>query len=458
MLRTAIATVLLATTAAGKPPVLSVPDIAERASSSVALITTTDAGGKVRATGSGVFLSADGLLVTNRHVVEGASGATAKLPTGAYYVVKGFVAVDKRNDLVLLQAEGSGFRPLQLATADTLRLGDTVVAIGSPLAFEGTVSTGIVSGFRSDLSMESAIQTTAPISPGSSGGALLDLHGKVVGITTLQATEGQNLNFAVPAKLVERLIHQPRKLQALADLRERINHGDFLTATPVIWKHTQDGSEWAISRVGDTIYAQMSLSQSMRDLGLHYSCQYEYDPDHDFWVGQCKGLFPVGCKTVPACEIEVFDSLTELTPERLTGLSPKLEDISCDDCSPKLSKGLFNFSLIRATAAPLANPSLTQQLASPTRTSPVTASVVGRIVSETQEATTFSWILTVTSSASLIADAEIQFLNSEGFAMTSANERGLRLQPGTNTFRGTSQLSAAVASKVVRLSAKLVAR
>jgi S1-C subfamily serine protease len=130
-------------------PKLSVPDLADRAAGAVAMISTTDKDGKDLATGSGVFLSSDGLLVTNYHVVYGASRAMVKLPSGAFFFVKGYLAADKKNDLVLLQVDGSGFKTMKLGASTPLRVGQDVVAIGSPLALEGTVSTGIVSGIRS---------------------------------------------------------------------------------------------------------------------------------------------------------------------------------------------------------------------------------------------------------------------------------------------------------------------
>jgi trypsin-like peptidase len=460
---TTLVTVTLLVLATSAPaPQLSVPDLAERTVGSVALIATTDAHGKALATGSGVFLTADGLLVTNHHVVSGASAAIAKLPNGAFYVIKGFLAVDKRNDLVLLQVDGTGFKPVELGASTSLRLGQEVVAIGSPLAFEGTVSTGIVSGFRTDLEVERAIQTTAPISPGSSGGALLDLKGRVVGLTTLQATKGQNLNFAVASELIQRLLSQNRELRQLDDLRERLNLAVFLNGTAQTWTHTLDGSEWSIRRVGNTIYAQMIMPTTWRELGLYHSCEYQYSLDDDAWWGVCKSRVPMSCQYVRTCEIEVFDSLTEMTPQRLSGLSPKLEDISCQDCRLKVSEDLFPFSLVPGSSGSLAYPptrEVLQPASPPAPKLPIAASIDGKITSQTETTTSFSWTLQLTSTTRRIADAEIQFLDARGFVVATAHEKGLQLAAGTpSSFRGTTELSSVVAARVVRLGVKVTAR
>src|SRR5262249_21533499 len=134
---------------------------------------------------------------------------------GAAYQIQGVLAVDPDRDLAFLkvQATGREFRPLHLGSEKQLQTGEHVVAIGSPLAgltqlsTEGTVSDGIVSGIREwpDHHMN-LLQITAPISPGSSGGALVASNGDVVGVTCGGIPLGQNLNFAVPISYVQALL------------------------------------------------------------------------------------------------------------------------------------------------------------------------------------------------------------------------------------------------------------
>jgi S1-C subfamily serine protease len=145
-----------------------------------------------------VFVSADGRVVTNHHVIERAASADVRLPDGSTYNVVGILIDDPVRDLCVLKVAGNNFRRLRLRT-DLPEVGDDVLALGSPLGLEATVSSGIVSSVRREETGVRYIQTTAPISPGSSGGALVDLQGRLLGITTFGYTSGQNLNFAVSA-------------------------------------------------------------------------------------------------------------------------------------------------------------------------------------------------------------------------------------------------------------------
>src|SRR5215831_16875863 len=155
--------------------------------------------------GSGFFVDSHGTLVTNHHVVEEASSALVKTSDGAYYPVEGVLADDAEHDLAVLKVKGRNFALLLLGDSSKVRLGDRVIAIGSPLGLESTVSDGIVSGLREEGDSE-VVQTTAPISPGSSGGVLLNSRGEVIGVTTFFSREGQNLNFAIPSNNIRPLL------------------------------------------------------------------------------------------------------------------------------------------------------------------------------------------------------------------------------------------------------------
>ncbi len=148
-------------------------------------------------------------MVTNFHVIEGATSAVVKFPDGAFYFVEGVLAGDRDRDIAVLKIEASGkeFPFLPLGNSERVVVGEHVVAIGSPLAQEATVSDGIVSGLREEKELgRKVIQITAPISHGSSGGPLLNLRGEVIGITTFGLWPGQNLNFAIPANYMAPLI------------------------------------------------------------------------------------------------------------------------------------------------------------------------------------------------------------------------------------------------------------
>jgi S1-C subfamily serine protease len=196
------------------PPRKDIPTIAKAANGAIVLIITSDKDGKPVAQGTGFLVSTDGRIVTNYHVIKGASSAIVKLPDGAFYDVDGVVAFDKERDLAVIKAHGKNFHVVTLGNSDRVQVGEEIVAIGSPLSLESTVSNGIVSGIRT-IKDEGGkfLQITAPISPGSSGGPLFNMAGEVIGITTLYLKGGENLNFAIPINDAKVLLSADSKLQ-----------------------------------------------------------------------------------------------------------------------------------------------------------------------------------------------------------------------------------------------------
>lgn len=166
-----------------------------------------------RATGSGFAIDRQGHVVTNAHVVEGASNVSLVLSNGRSLDAD-IIGVDSNNDLAVLQVNGdtSGLRALTLGRSSELQVGDPVLAVGSPLGLEGTVTAGIVSAvnrqarFGDSGNRQTAIQTDAAINPGNSGGPLVNAAGQVVGVNTAIATLGTSsrtggnigIGFAIP--------------------------------------------------------------------------------------------------------------------------------------------------------------------------------------------------------------------------------------------------------------------
>jgi hypothetical protein len=128
----------------------------------------------------------------------------AKLWNGSVLVVAGVSAFNEEMDLAILRTSGTELPAVKIASLGTLSVGQEVVSIGNPLGLEGSLGTGVVSGFR-DVGLGRLIQTTVPLSPGSSGGGLFDSNGELVGITTASLAQGQGLNFAVSAEYLDRL-------------------------------------------------------------------------------------------------------------------------------------------------------------------------------------------------------------------------------------------------------------
>lgn len=164
-------------------------------SRSTARIVVHDVAGRAVGLGSGV-VTGIGTVITNCHVAT--AGGSLSVKVGGEQFSASVEVADEEYDLCRLSVTGLTAPAVNIGTAESLKTGQKVYAIGSPQGLELTISDGIISGMR-DLPQGRVIQTTAPISPGSSGGPLFDAYGRLVGIMTFQHRSGQNLNFAVPA-------------------------------------------------------------------------------------------------------------------------------------------------------------------------------------------------------------------------------------------------------------------
>jgi hypothetical protein len=169
----------------------------DKVKDSIVVVKTIDAESKIMGQGSGVLIST-GRVATNCHVVEG--GASYKVGRGKELVSATLYAEDEDKDICLLDATGITGQPAQLGKAASLKVGVPVYAVGAPQGLELSFSDGIVSQLRGGP--PPLIQTTAAISPGSSGGGLFDGKGLLVGLTTLYLEGGQSLNFAMPVEWI----------------------------------------------------------------------------------------------------------------------------------------------------------------------------------------------------------------------------------------------------------------
>ncbi len=165
---------------------------------SIARINVSNASGKPVSVGSGVVIARD-TVITNCHVTQGGNTFQVKIGNQNY---SGQLELEDRDfDLCRLHVNGLSAPAVRLGQGQTLRSGQKVFAIGAPHGLDLTISDGIVSALR-EMPGGKVIQTTAPVSPGSSGGGLFDAYGNLVGIVTFQHSQGQNLNFAVPAEWI----------------------------------------------------------------------------------------------------------------------------------------------------------------------------------------------------------------------------------------------------------------
>ena len=225
-----------------------------------------------RAGGSGVIISEDGYIVTNNHVVDGASKLKVKLNDGRSFDAK-LIGKDSATDLALLKVEAKGLPTLAFGSSDALRLGEWVLAIGSPFDLQSTITAGIVSAkarqlgaIPNDFRIESFIQTDAAVNPGNSGGALVNTHGELVGINTLiksQTGSYVGYSFAIPSAIVKKVVVDLKEYgvvqRALLGVSYREIDEEFVEAF---------GEEYGIRETGGVYVADVSEDGAAKAAGI----------------------------------------------------------------------------------------------------------------------------------------------------------------------------------------------
>ncbi len=202
-------------------------DVAARAGPSVVRIFTTgiDPNSATQqaqdGVGSGIIFDSNGWILTNRHVVAGTTDLTAQLKDGTKYKARVY-GVDTLTDLAIIKVDATGLPAATLGDSDGLKVGELVVAIGSPLGtFDNSVTSGIVSALGRDITtdgghLRNLIQTDAAINPGNSGGPLLDATGAVIGINTAIARDSTGIGFSIPIDIARPIMRQALAGEALA--------------------------------------------------------------------------------------------------------------------------------------------------------------------------------------------------------------------------------------------------
>ena len=263
--RSAVAlSLLLVAGAAGA----AAPDVVfERAGDSVQVVERYDATGRRTGFGSGV-VTGPGQLVTSCHVVNGA--ASVQIRTGERHIEATLTFPDPERDLCLLAAPALEARPVPIVDVNTLKVGQRVYAIGTPKGLERTFTEGLISSLR-PRARSYVIQTSAPMSPGSSGGGLFDEEGRLIGIATYQYARGQNLNFAVPASWIAEIPQRARARWARGAPEESITHPLGSQALAMMEVSNYDGAlraarEWVVETPSDALPRHM-LGRALAGLG-----------------------------------------------------------------------------------------------------------------------------------------------------------------------------------------------
>ena len=228
---------------------------------------------EARAGGSGVIISKDGYVVTNNHVVDGATKLRVKLNDGRTFDAK-LIGKDSATDVALLKIDGDDDLPtLPFGSSDALRLGEWVLAIGSPFDLQSTITAGIVSAkarnlgaIPNDFRIESFIQTDAAVNPGNSGGALVNTRGELVGINTLiksQTGSYIGYSFAIPESIVRKVVVDLKEYgvvqRAMLGIMFRPVDQDFLDS---------EGKELGIKELGGIYVASVVEGGSASEAGI----------------------------------------------------------------------------------------------------------------------------------------------------------------------------------------------
>jgi tetratricopeptide (TPR) repeat protein len=184
----------------------SLPAVIKRVEPSIVVLLTYNKEGRFLGQGTGFFMTQEGDVVTNYHVLKGASRADVRTSDGSLYPVKKVVAEDEEGDLIRVSTDipKEAVHPLSIHAAIP-EVGERIIVIGTPLGLEKTVSDGIISAVREIPRFGKIIQVTAPISPGSSGSPVVNTNGEVIGVVSFFLAPGQNLNFAIPGERIARL-------------------------------------------------------------------------------------------------------------------------------------------------------------------------------------------------------------------------------------------------------------
>ena len=225
-----------------------------------------------RSGGSGVIISADGYIVTNNHVIEEATKLKVKLNDGRTFDAK-LVGTDPTTDVALIKIEEKDLPTIPFGNSNDLRLGEWVLAIGSPFDLQSTITAGIVSAkarqlgvIPDELRVESFIQTDAAVNPGNSGGALVNTRGELVGINTvIKSSTGSYIgySFAVPETIVRKVVVDLKEYgvvqRAMLGVRYRAIDDQFIE---------QMGEELGISKTGGLYVNEVVEGGAAEDAGL----------------------------------------------------------------------------------------------------------------------------------------------------------------------------------------------
>jgi S1-C subfamily serine protease len=318
--------------------------ITKKISPGVVLIKGTASSGEIL--GTGFIISSDGKIATNLHVVESLKNGGVQLTSGEKFDSFSVLAFDARKDIAIIKIPGFDLPTVVLGNSNDVQVGEPVLAVGSPLGLQGTVTTGVVSSMRDDPTGGGfkMLQTDASVNPGNSGGPLVNGRAEVIGIVTFKIRGGENLNFAIPINYLRGLADSsPGTAMSLDDMRLKLSDSgtDVFKSDsfPTRWRSMLTGTTKIIRRDGDTIYVETLLPEADKNAGcfnlaelqkrgdvfsgkVRYSCVCQYT----------KGLGAYARTFTNRVSHETEEEITKLGPTRIEGRSmvrPKGTKFDC---------------------------------------------------------------------------------------------------------------------------------
>lgn len=297
--------------------------------------------GGVTASGSGFITDSSGTIVTNYHVVEGAERIEVRTAAGDTYEVTAIRAVDRRHDIAVIQIPGFKLPTVTLGDSDNLGPGEPVVVIGNALGIlDNSVTTGVVSGIR-EVDGSKLIQMSAAVSPGNSGGPVVNGQGEVVAITVSKNTKGENLNFSIPINFVRGYLAQPAQ-QGLTLLRRTDEMSLFAgspKAFPKRWLSLTTNIDRSITVSDDVMLVEPDRSE--QDKQTNHRNWFEFRRIGDKWTGTAKEDGTCTFRSWPEwkqknCQMDYPAEISLMTSSRIEGsaFGPAPDDIfDCQKCT-----------------------------------------------------------------------------------------------------------------------------
>jgi S1-C subfamily serine protease len=340
--------------------------LAKKVRASVMFVLVSDDSGHVIASGTGFIVSADGKLITNRHVANAGPQVVARAPGGRQYRVLGALAEDSDQDLVVLQIEDSHLLPVTLGSSDNVSAGTPVLMVGNPLAMESTVQEGTVSGFRKFLDTRrwieisaaiargqqdinshiihgQGLQVTTAVAPGSSGSPVFNANGEVIGVVTAIERYEQSIALAIPVEAVKELItraaraSQPQPLGTLTrrggnDLSTDIEYDAAAKAfNSTDYEKAEGHAKTVVARYPDSASAHLLLGQVYLQRKSNADAADSFERaiqlKHDLapaWVGLALANSHQGLKDRAAEAVRELQKLDPALAKKLTDAYPAL--------------------------------------------------------------------------------------------------------------------------------------